>query len=98
MKNFLLMINSSQEKVQKVLYQALILFFIGITGQFLAHTIITYGIGIPDTGIWSIIWVWKEILVLLVGLSILVLLYYRKSLFILRDDINIRRSIISILL
>lgn len=51
-------------KISKWLEIAIKVFFIGLLVQFFLQTFVTYQLG-REGGIWSLIWLWKELLILL---------------------------------
>lgn len=61
--------------LQSKITLALKIFLIGMVRQFLAHTILTYGLKIPS--FFSFIWVWKELIIAAVG--IIIALFFVKN-------------------
>ncbi len=54
-------------------------FFVGLVCQFMLHTFVTYIIHVPDTGIYSIIWMRKELLIIGLWLRSIYQIYTTQS-------------------
>lgn len=66
------MITSS---LQSKIITSIKIFFMGMVRQFLAHTVLTYGLKLPS--FFSFIWVWKEVII--IGLGLLIARFFWKS-------------------
>lgn len=63
------------ESIQSKITLALKIFLMGMVRQFLAHTVLTYGLKLPS--FLSFIWIWKEIII--AGIWLLIIWFFRKN-------------------
>ncbi len=89
--------NFITDNLQSKITTVLKIFFMGMVRQFLAHTILTYGLKIPS--FFSFIWVWKELIIAGIGGILLrFFLKYKEYRIQLLNNTSFMIIIISILL
>lgn len=67
----------SISKFQKAISMLLSIFFFGMIGQFLAHTIVMYGLKLPQS--FEFIWLWKELVIGILWIGSVILLWKNKE-------------------